>query len=213
MSGRPSQALVARRAALRARWSADLARRRASLEARRTALDERRAARRKKPAPDRRRWLLLLLLLFLIPPCTPPPEVVEVSSSPAVFVAVPEQGDRSAPPTPGRMARRDRPAFPTPTPTPLPWLDAFRLQVAARSPRLAACFDGAARPGALKWTAAVEPVHGRVSDPTLEPTLSSDALTGAQRACVLAVLSDPPYRLDGTGAAATPSRVGIVVEF
>ena len=215
MTGRRPSALTARREALRARWQARLAGRRVSLEARRSALARRRAAHRKPQAPEkgRRRWLLLLLLLFLIPPCAPPVEVAEVSASPAVRVPLGGQAAVAPEPTPGRLARRDRPPFASPTPTPLGWLEAFRLQVAARSPRLAACYDGAARPGALKWTAAVEPVGGRVSDPTLEPTLSSDTLTSAQRTCVLAVLADPPYRLDGTDAASTPSRVGRGVEF
>jgi hypothetical protein len=112
-----------------------------------------------------------------------------------------------------RVAPRDRPAFAGPAPDPLPWLAAFRLQVAARSPRLAECFVGAPRPGALKWSAAVEPRAGRVSDPSLEPTLSTEALTPTQRACALAVLSDPAYRLDAGSGPSTPSRVSLVIEF
>jgi hypothetical protein len=47
----------------------------------------------------------------------------------------------------------------------------------------------------------------------LEPTLSSDELTHPQRVCVLAALSDPPYRLDAEAAPSTPVRVGMVIEF
>jgi hypothetical protein len=107
----------------------------------------------------------------------------------------------------------DRPDYATPPPDPMPWIASFRLQVSARSPRLAACFVGAPRPGALKWTASVEPGTGRVSDHTLEPALESDPLTAEQKACLLAVLSDPPYRLAVEGARATPSRVSVAIEF
>ena len=88
------------------------------------------------------------------------------------------------------------------------------MQVTARSPRLAACFAGVERPGSLKWSASVEPVHGQVSDQKLETTLQSDPLTPEQRDCVMGVLSDPPYRLDTKGEErTTPSRVGLAIEF
>ena len=162
----------------------------------------------------RRRWQLLLLLLLLLllvcvrapsPPAVPPTLSVEPA---AVARALPAPEPPVAP-----VARKARPRFESKAPEPLPWLASFRLQVAARSPRLAECFAGAARPGALKWTAAVEPRHGHVSDHTVEPTLSSDELTGTQRACVLAVLSAPPYQLEADAPPSTPSRVGMVIEF
>ena len=214
MSARTAEALGARKAAIRASMAASLDRRRAALAGKRAALEARRAVRGGRSKKKDRRWLLLLLLflLFLLPPCTPPPEPIAVAPA-APPVVVPTLPAAPPVPTPSRITRTNRPAFASVVPPKLPWLDAFRLQVAARSPRLAACFDGASRPGALKWSAAVEPVRGRVSDQTLESTLSSDALTTTQRGCVLAVLSDPPYRLDGSGAASTPSRVGMVVEF
>jgi hypothetical protein len=189
-----------------------------ALEARRQALRAKIARSRRSAATDKRerplRWpLLLLLLLLLLLVCTrapPPPE------APPAPLAAPAAATPSppAPPLPtGRVARKDRPRFESAAPEPLPWLAAFRLQVAARSPRLAECFAGASRPGALKWTAAVEPRHGRVSDHAVEPTLSSDELTATQRACVLAVLTEPPYRLEAETSPSTPSRVGMVIEF
>ncbi len=112
-----------------------------------------------------------------------------------------------------RMDAIPRPAFRTPPPAPVPWVTALRLQVAARSPRLAECFVGATRPGKLRWSASVEPASGLPSDHSLEPLFQTDGLSRAERDCVLQVLSDPPYQLRHAGERATPSRVGMVLEF
>ncbi len=168
--------------------------------------------------PRRKWWLLLLLLLLLLAlirdcrcndvPAPPPPQDTGVSEPvPTVPVEPP-------PPTPtGRLERRDRPGYATETPAPLPWIASFRMQVAARGPRLAECFVGAQRPGTLKWTTAVEAKHGLVSDHTLEPTLLSEELSKKQRECIVDVLSDPPYRLQTSDERSTPARVGMVIEF
>jgi hypothetical protein len=94
------------------------------------------------------------------------------------------------------------------------WLEDFRLQVAARSPKLARCFDGADRPGALRWTVAMSLVNGGVSDHELEPIGGSDLGQG-QRDCLLQALSVPRYRITHApdGGDATPRRISIVVEF
>jgi hypothetical protein len=155
--------------------------------------------------------LLLLLLLRSCPAEEPAAPEVPVVVAPAVVPAPPPAPLPPPAPT-GRVATRGRPSFETPVPAPLPWVSSFRMQVAARSPRLAECFVGADRPGKLKWTASVSPVDGRVSEHVLEPMLVTDAISGEQRACVLGVLSDPPYRLDDDGRT-TPSRVGVVIEF
>ncbi len=188
----------------------------------RQRLERHRRATPRKRSTRRWRWLLallilLLLLLLLLRNCScgteasgPPP--VDEPASPLPGADEPEVTPPEAPPN-HRVARRDRPEYALEQPEPLPWITAFRLQVAARSPRLAECFVGAHRPGTLKWTAEVEPIHGRVSDHTLEPTLLSDALTRPQRACALEVLSDPPYTLEAGSPRSTPSRVGIVIEF
>lgn len=205
MKSRRSEALLARRQALRAKIAL---RRRSPLLAKAGS-----GSTGTEKRDRRRRWLLLALLLLLLGLCVsapPPPDAAP--TRPTEPAATLQSPPAPAPPT-GRVARKARPRFENVAAEPLPWLAAFRLQVAARSPRLAECFAGAARPGALKWTAAVEPRHGRVSDHAVEPTLSSDELTGAQRACVVAVLSEPAYRLVSEGSPSTPSRVGMVIEF
>lgn len=174
--------------------------------------------RREERARRRRRraalLVLILLLLLLLRPCheEPDPTIAQaevVSASPRSVEVTPPPPEL---PT-GQIPRRERPRFdPEPTDA-LPWLDAYRMQVAARGPRLAACFVGVPRPGALKWTASVEPRSGRVSDHALEPTLQSDPLTAAQRACALEVLAEPPYRLAPGELRSTPSRVSLAIEF
>lgn len=193
--------------------AAQLERRRQELRA---AIARRRRAVADGPRRRRRRWLLLLpllLLLLLLRPCDAEPPPPGIAGPPAPEAVAPAAGPPAAEPPVQRVPRRGRPPFQSAAPEPLPWLASFRLQVAARSTRLAACFVGVDRPGALKWTVAVEPRTGRVSDPTLEPTLSAETLTPAQRACALAVLSEPTYRLDAGEAPSTPSRVGMVIEF
>lgn len=186
------------------------------LRARREALRRRTAGQK----PRRRWWVLLLLLLLLLllwvlccgpaeipePVLVDPPQATGVADAPLVVPPAP------ALPT-DRVARRARPAFDSEPPRPLPWIASFRMQVSARSPRLAACFVGAHQPGRLKWTASVEPTDGHVSDHTLEPTLQSEVLSQEQRACVIGVLSDPPYRLEAGDGRTTPSRVAMVIEF
>jgi hypothetical protein len=197
--------LEARRAALRARLDARLA-----------------EARARRPAQRRRRWpyalllLLLALLLCLLPPCRCEPPVVPEPGAPAP--PAPAAEPLPAPPEPeplpgGRVQRTERPDYPVHVPAPLPWLSAFRLQVAARSPRLADCFVGAADPGALKWSGQVDPGAGIVADASVEVLGGTSALTAEQRRCVLGVLAEPPYRLSASGQRGTPSTVSLVLEF
>jgi hypothetical protein len=209
------QALAEQRKALQSK----LAQRR---EAAQVQLERRRDTKKNKKRRRRRwPWLVLLALVLLVllrdcscaeePPPPPPPEPTAPSGPPAELVQ--EAPPEAQSPAPRRVARRDRPEYGNEKPPALPWLDAFRLQVAARSPRLAACFIGAERPGRLKWSASVEPIQGTVSDHTLQPTLSTAALTRQQRSCLVDVLSDPSYRLDAGDPQATPSRVSMVIEF
>ena len=194
-------------------------------EAAQQALERRRAAARaragRKKRPRRRRWWLAavaLLLLLLLRDCScnepvspPPPAVAATPEEP-----VPEEVIEPTParaPHRGRLATRHRPIYESELLDPLPWLASYRMQVSARSPRLAECFVGAARPGTLKWTASVEPDLGQVSEQTLEPTLLSDELTRQQRSCVFEVLSVPAYQLESDGERSTPVRVGMVSEF
>lgn len=203
-------------------------RERARLRAKRHALRQRLRKRReavtarRKPSKRRRWWpwvlvLLAIALLLCMGPCNAdlvddPPIVAEAATGPGAPM------EPSPPPleplADGRVSRQHRPEYRSGPPPTLPWLPAFRMQVAARSPRLAECFVGAEQPGKLKWTAAVDPVEGRVADHILEPTVQNTELTSFQRGCVLQVLVQPPYRLEaGEDSPSTPSRVSIVIEF
>lgn len=170
---------------------------------------------RRAPPSRRKRWValaLLLVLLALLQDCrcnqAPPQPCVQVEATGVgAGTAAPE------PPDDRRMSRRDRAALRTQAPSTPPWLASFRMQVAARSLRLARCFVGADRPGRLRWTTTVEPSYGAVSEHVIEPTLQGDALTAGERACALAALGTPPYRLEGGDARTTPSRVSLVLEF
>ncbi len=206
--------------------------------ARRARVQERRAAARaavprtaRAPAPgsaadraqararDRRRKRALLVVLLLVllalccglPECDPPPPPAPAAPA-AAAPAAPTTATAGGPALPG-LAPQRRPAAPALAPAPLTWLDAFQLQVSARGPLLAQCFVGAPAPGALRWSALVEPHSGRVSDATVTPTAATVALTGAQRACVLGVLAAPDYRLVPGETRSTPVRVGVVLEF
>ncbi|MEZ4239909.1 MAG: hypothetical protein R3F59_27915 [Myxococcota bacterium] len=201
-----------RRPADRRAAAAALAKRRAAVRA---------SLRGRTRQQDRkgRRWLvlavILAVLLALLCQCRedpPPPEELPGEGVLAVGVPAPPAPPPAPEEPPGAVARKPRPAFEGEPPARLPWLGAFRMQVAARSPRLAACFVGATAPGRLKWTASVAPATGQVSEHVFESVLGADELTQAQRTCVVDVLSDPTYRL-AADERATPSRVSMVIEF
>ena len=207
-------ALKAQKAALKARLAEEKAAIRAQLAANRP---RRRSLRR------RLALLVILILVWLLlrscdcetPPGPPPmapdgaPPVALVSADAALPDASPPRKRRKR----GRITPRDRPAFVNQTPETQSWLAAFRVQVAARSPKLARCFEGTERPGALKWTAAVDIPRGVVSDQSLESVLTGVSLSKARRACLQGILKDPPYRLPSPPTRAGPSRVSIVIEF
>lgn len=194
--------------------------RREALEARRAALTaelERRRAAGGPPKPkDRRRWWRLLwlaplLLLLLLRDCScaaPPPPISPLAPGEGVPAEATPSPPR--PPDPGRVPRRNRPKFEVEAPAVLPWLATLRAQVTARGPRLSACFVENQRPGALRWSARVDPSKGEVSDQTFEPTLDGVALSAEQRICLQDTLAKPPYSLDSDDP---PRRVSLVVEF
>ncbi len=204
----PRAELRARRFAL----GAELARR---LQRAKEEINRRRAGI--KPVPERRRrWWLLLGLLLLFPlfwDCQGPPPLVAAPPLTEDPAALSPAETATQPPAPPPVKRRSRPAFRLADPGRAPWLGEFRIQVAARSSRLGACLNGA-ETGALRWTGAVDPTLGRVSDQQVDPTLGGAPLTEAQRTCVEGVLAEPPYRLAPDGPTlATPLRVAMVVEF
>ncbi len=206
-------ALKARKRELRAELERRKAEARAELARRRALVD---LPQKKRRWP----WVVLAILaalLLLLSDCTcAEPPVEEEPTGPPAEAPTPVETVETPtkrPIAPGRIGRIDRPEYEGEVPAPLPWILAFQRQVEARSPRLAACFVGAERPGRLKWTAAVAPETGRVSDHTLEPTVADETLTRAQKRCVIAVLSDPVYDLEAAGERATPSRVAMVIEF
>jgi len=200
--------LRAQRAALRA----ELGRRRAAVRARAGARGSKRTRRRVWIALA----ILLLLLLLLLRDCScahpaGPPPVTVSPSGPSIDVSI--DTPAPIPPLTGHITTTPRPAMPPERVAPPLWLASLRIQVAARSPRLAECFEGTARPGTLRWSVAVDPEHGVVSDPAVEPTLAGQDLSNAQRRCVLGVLADPPYQLATGDEPATPARVALVIEF
>lgn len=108
------------------------------------------------------------------------------------------------------LARGD---FDAPQEAATPWLERLRLAVAARGPRLAACFTGAERPLALRWTVSITPGGGVPSEHELSPLGAEGALPEALRQCLVGVLDRPPYALPAdAGRPELPQRVSLVIE-
>lgn len=178
----------------------------------------RRAARLKRLQRALMVALVLLLLSFIrcdcgTGPTHEPPDAglpsVEPKKPKPPQVKVVKPGPLS-----GKVSLGPRDGFDPTARTSLDWLDAFRLQVAARSPRLAECFQGTERPGALRWACAVNPDSGAVSDQSLEPLGASVELTREQRACLVRVLASPPYKsLTTSTGQPLPNRVSMIIEF
>lgn len=215
-----------RRAALRAgqrklrqRLQAQMA---AQVEAQRNnplfvaALERRRKRRRRRQLVAA---ILAALLLLLLARC----ECDEPPAEPAVLEEA-EPAPAPKPPPPAPKPKRKRPLEGTLEPSerdslaveataPPPWLPQFRLQVAARSPRLATCFNGADRPGALRWTALVHARSGRVSESVIEPVFRGVQLEQSQHDCLVEGLADPPFQLDAPADETTARRVSLIFEF
>ncbi|WP_309894597.1 hypothetical protein [Archangium sp.] len=179
------------------------------------------AVRREKRRRRVRRAVTIAALLLLAmltrcecepsPPAPPPEPVVETAPQEKPKKPVPPASKPKA--LSDRMERQRRGLYQNEAQTSPSWLDDFRLQVAARSPRLAWCFSGTERPGALRWTAAVNAASGSVSDHALESVGTGGDPSGKQRDCVLGVLSSPAYRLKLEQKQDLPGRVSIVIEF
>lgn len=186
---------------------------------------------RLKAKRRRRRRITLLIILIIIwlllrdcdcecgepgpPPPPPDAAVVTDAAPPDAAVPKPPPKKRTRKRFKGRIKPKARPDFVTPTPPPQDWLAALRLQVAARSPRLARCFEGSEQPGALKWSASVDVPRGVVSDHDFEPVLDGAEMTRSLERCLIGVLSTPSYRLPApkVEGPTSPERVSIVLEF
>jgi hypothetical protein len=161
--------------------------------------------------------LLLLIASLMRCECAQPPpsEVPKVEAKDAAKPPVepPEPMPARRQPLRARIEPQSRASYPGHDQASPAWIDAFRLQVAARSPKLAQCFTGSDRPGSLRWTASVNPRSGAASDHELEPVGASAALRRDQYECIVRALSSPPYRLTAPLGESLPQRVSLVIEF
>jgi hypothetical protein len=160
--------------------------------------------------------VLLLLALFIRcdcgpPPIPEPPEIVVkdagVPAKDAGVVHVPRK------PLHGKMDTQPRGSYGLGLGGTPPWLEEFHLQVAARSLRLAQCFRGSDRPGAIRWSVSVDPQSGALADHEIEVVGTAGDLDAVQNKCVIEVLSKPGYHLSQYDAGGLPDRVSMVVEF
>ena len=186
------------------------------VEQRRVAMRERVQAKKPRRRRDYSRGFLLaviaLLLLLLLRDCEEAePEVEAPTLARPSATIMPELPPAPSVPAPD-LVTRERPPIPPPPVKVPPWVIGFRMQVSARSPRLARCFEGMERPGRIKWTASVEPISGQVSDQVVETQLRSGDLSSRERACVTEVLSSPDYRISAPDETA-PTRISVVLEF
>ncbi|MBI5543497.1 MAG: hypothetical protein HY901_06380 [Deltaproteobacteria bacterium] len=178
------------------------------------------ALRRERRRRMVRRLALMAVLLLLAsllrcdcgPESEPPPSGPDAEVQAKPKLATPPAPLKRHPPR-VQVAATPRGTFAGASRAPPAWLDELRLQVAARSPRLSACFAGSQGPGALRWAASVDPAKGTVSDHQLELVGLGDDLPREQRDCLVRALSAPPYKLSAAQAEAIPDRVGMVIEF
>lgn len=184
-------------------------------------------ARRRRNLRRRLVLLAILLLIYLLLrscDCDDPPGAGPIADmGPDAAAMADDMGPDAARSRPRKKAAKPRPieasirgtgrpTFENPTPAPPDWLVALRIQVSARGPRLARCFEGADRPGALRWSARVDIPRGVVSDHDFEPVLGGADLSKDLRRCLVGVLADPRYHLPPAPEAGQP-RISIVVEF
>jgi hypothetical protein len=161
--------------------------------------------------------LLLLLASLMRCECAQPlpPEAPKVeakgAAEPRVEPPVPTPARRQ--PLRAQIEPQARASYPGHEQASPAWIDEFRLQVAARSPKLAQCFTGSDRPGTLRWSASVNPRSGAASDHELEPVGASAGLRREQHECIVGALSSPPYRLTAPLGESLPQRVSLVIEF
>jgi len=206
--------LRGQRSALRARIKADVAALKAD-----PVFVKARARRRRRRAITAGIIIALILLLLRIdcadgPAPEPVASVGDVVEDPVRPKAPSSpKPKRKKRPLDGKLEGSGRAGFDVDAQPPPPWLAQFRLQVAARSPRLAACFNGAERPGALRWSALVHARSGRVTESEVEPVFRGVTLEDKQLDCLIKGLSGQPYVLDDPDPEAAPRRVSLIFEF
>jgi hypothetical protein len=187
----------------------------------RERMEQQPAVRRARARRRLRRALgvavLLLLASLMRCDCAQPipPEVpkVEAKGAEETKVAPPVPVPARRRPLHAQIEPKARASYQGPERASPAWIDEFRLQVSARSPRLAQCFTGSDRPGTLRWTASVNPRSGAVSDHELEPIGAGAELRREQRECVVRALSSPTYRLTAPQGESLPQRISLMIEF
>lgn len=170
--------------------------------------------------------VLALLLLFVRCECEPPapPALPQPPAEAPAKQPKPKPAAKAAPKPPrqgplhGAISQQPRGKYAGADADAPSWLEEFRIQVAARSPRLSQCFTGSEKPGAIRWTSSVNAKSGTVSEPVLEPLgLDSNGwatmLSKKQRECVVRALSTPTYHLKSAESQALSSRISLVIEF
>ena len=160
--------------------------------------------------------LIIVLLLLLLSRCECDPVEDEGPAGPdaaVVVVDTPEIVPEALTSGKGRTQKTKRPALKVEPPPPPPWLDQFRLQVAARSPRLATCLNGNERPGAMRLSGLVHAKSGRVTAAVVEPVFRGSSLSERQLECLVKELTTQSYRLDEPNPSAAARRVSLIFEF
>lgn len=173
------------------------------------AMKAAREARAKKRKRRSRRMLIastLLLLLLLLLKCDVP-RGTGGDATPLAMVTPEEPVTFGA-----RVKTQKRPGYTVPVRKGPDWLDEFRLQVAARSPRLSTCFNGSDRSGAIRWTTTIDTRTGAVTGHEFEP-LGAAIMTADQKRCATQALSQPGYQLKEPPPEPLPNRVSLVLEF
>jgi len=223
------ETIRAQQRALTSRLKAEIykarARARAELDASEPVQQERARRRRKRIL----RLLLVVLLLLLLwsrcaceeplPPVVPPGPVAEGIASPPDPPLVAER--KPKPPKKKRLVGvaplSERPELAKGVSNVPAWLQEFRIQVAARSPRLAQCFRGTSKPGALRFTTYLDAPTGVIADPLLEGIGGEAPINAKQHQCILGVLAFPRYRFSTLSIQeerrALLDRVSLVIEF
>jgi hypothetical protein len=179
--------------------------------------DEKERRRRRRMLVEAIVLLLLALLLRCqcqppLPPKAPPKPKVEIEV-PKEKPKPPAKPKAKKPPIRAKADTQPRAGYLGASRAAPGWLDDFRLQVAARSGRLAQCFTGNDRPGTLRWTTSVNPENGSVSQHEIEAVGNGAELQGKQRECVVKVLSNPAYKLGEESKRGLPDRISLVIEF